>query len=144
MGPIRRATQIITQEFKGLPHRGIDLRCVRFPGEPGTLPTWRNQYVIATEKCIVQRMGVDVFKNNFLVVEPLKTHIFGYTDIKYIHIEPVEFKFGQILEEGDVIGKCMIGGNSKDLHLHFETWKGDKPIDPIEYFHIMQISYRFK
>ena len=137
MGPIKTTKQVITQPFKPGTHRGVDLRCVN--------KIYKNLPVVVTEACLVRRQGTDGYGNNYLVVEPVVS-MHGYKELKYIHITPTNFQVGQILEEGDIIGKCMIGGNSNSLHLHFETWTAAplKPVYPLEYFRLLKIPYKFK
>ena len=130
MGPILREKQKITQKFH-VKHKGVDLRCV-------TDDTHKNLPVIATERCQVTRRGVDGYGNNFLVVRPLENTDFN--ELKYIHIDKTTFHEGDIIERGDFISYCIIGGNSQSLHLHFETWK-DKAVNPETYFSAAGIDY---
>lgn len=130
---IKRKTQVITQKFKA-GHKGVDLRCVNFTN-------WINQDVICPEECRVKRSGIDGYGNYYLVVEPLETK---FDELKFIHIRPVRFDVDEIIKEGQYISKCLLGGNSKSLHLHFEVWKGGKAINPTFYFDVRKIKYKFK
>lgn len=144
MGPVKRKYQVITSPFgkRGdIMHKGIDLRSIRFSVKGLSLG---DHDLVACEKCLVRRQGVDGYGNNYLVVEPLTSNIFGYTEIKYIHISKTDFTTGQILEEGDYIGKAILGGNSLAKHLHFETWKGGDAVDPVKYLNDMLIAYKTK
>lgn len=134
IGPVKRSKQFITQRFRD-GHNGVDLRCV----DDGT---GENLSVIAPETCQVLREGVDGYGNNFLVVRPLDNDLF--VELKFIHILPTNYRPGTILGRGTHISKCMIGGNSASLHLHFETWKLAGPVDPCLYFDLSGIEYKFK
>jgi hypothetical protein len=134
MRPIKRTPQLITQMFNAGVHNGVDLRCVDDV-------TGKNLQVVATERCEVLRVGKDNYGNYFLVVKPLEEN--DYKELKYIHIDPVNFSIGDIIERNDFISFCRIGGNSKALHLHFETWK-ESASDPLDYFDLMEIEYRIK
>jgi murein DD-endopeptidase MepM/ murein hydrolase activator NlpD len=135
MGPINRDVQVITQGFKRGKHNGVDLRCIDDK-------TRENLAVIATERCRVDRVGVDGYGNYFAVVVPLENT--GFNELKYIHIDRPKFKGGETLNAGDVVSYCIIGGNSASLHLHFEVWDESGPIDPVEYFNVADIDFKFK
>lgn len=59
-------------------------------------------------------------------------HRDGYTTL-YAHLSEVYVKKGQIVKQGQVIGKMGDSGNAYGVHLHFELRKGDKRIDPTPY-----------
>ena len=48
----------------------------------------------------------------------------------YGHMSLVVVKEGQVVNQGDVVGKEGSTGNSTGPHLHFELRKGGQPIDP--------------
>ena len=134
MGPIKGLDkQIITQRFSAI-HRGVDLRCVN--------PAYENLQVIATEDSRVLRSGLDKYGNYFLVVRPLENT--GFSELKYIHIDNMNYAPGVELRAGAKIGYCLIGGNSTSLHLHFEAWEKTGPVDPVEYFNVAEIDFKFK
>jgi len=141
MRPIKREFQLITQEFNLNRHKGVDLRCVDDN-------TFENLPVIMTERSQILRQGIDGYGNYYLVVKPLQNTY--YKEIKYIHIDKTNFNIGDIIEKDDFISFCIIGGNSKILHLHFETW--GKPVgmsviipeNPVEYFNICGINNKIK
>lgn len=129
---------LFTQNYKGERHRGVDIRSFDFI-------RFRLIPVICTEKMFIERVGIDGFGNNFMVGRPFDDTI--CTDIKYIHVnfnpEVIE---GAILGEGFPLGITAIDsdynpkrGNSFAHHLHFETWKGSKHIDPVNYFNYGEI-----
>lgn len=132
--PINRKRQFITQKFKS-GHRGIDLRCVDDK-------SYSNLDVTATERAELIRQGQDGYGNYFVVLQPLEYS--GLTDIKYIHLNRTTHEKGKIFEAGEKIGMCIVGGNSPSLHLHFETWNGKTPVDPLEYFDAIGIEYDVK
>lgn len=59
-------------------------------------------------------------------------HRDGYTTL-YAHLSKVYVKKGQIVEQGQVIGKMGDTGNAYGVHLHFELRKGKELINPIPY-----------
>ena len=132
--PINRDFQFVTQKFKP-GHRGVDLRCVDDK-------THKNLDVCATEKSELIRQGVDGYGNHYMVLKPLENS--GLTDIKYIHLEATAYKIGTVFEAGEAFAKCSLGGNSPSLHLHFETWFNNKPLDPLVYLGRMNIEYKIK
>lgn len=135
--PTSRKIQKITSPYgqRGkIFHAGIDLRSVNFQ-------TGADLDILAPEKCKVKRQGKDGYGNYFLIVEPIDSALYGYTEIKFIHIAPTFFGIGAIMEKGANIGRAIIGGNSTQKHLHFETWKELGHSDPVEYFNCMGIKY---
>jgi murein DD-endopeptidase MepM/ murein hydrolase activator NlpD len=132
--PINRKRQLVTQRMKR-GHNGVDLRCVNDL-------THENLDVTATEKSELLRQGCDAYGNYFVVLKPLEFS--GLTEFKFIHINKTDFDIGKIFKAGETIGRCIVGGNSKSLHLHFEAWKGKAPFDPIQYFKDIGIEYDIK
>ena len=132
---IKRDIQVITQGFRP-GHNGADLRCVN-------MLTRANQDVIAPETLIVKRQGCDSYGNFYLIATPGES---GYFELKFIHINKTDVEIGQIIERGEKIGRCILGGNSASLHLHFEVWQSGpvKPIDPVVYFDKLKIPYKYK
>jgi len=151
--PIKRLSeaQVITSPFgmrtlngQRRMHRGIDLRSRRFSKEKGYVPQWGLQDVVFSEDSAVLRWGTDPKGNDFLVVKPLEN--MEYSEIKYIHVtvdDKIKQKGIKFLK-GDKIGKTQVKGSSTVHHLHFETWKDGKPVDPVEYLDKIGVKYQFK
>ena len=60
-------------------------------------------------------------------------HPEGYYTL-YAHLKSgLNFKKNQKIKKGQVIGYMWDSGNAYGKHLHFEIWKNNKRIDPIEY-----------
>lgn len=59
-------------------------------------------------------------------------HKDGYTTL-YAHLSEVYVKKGQIVKQGQVIGKMGDSGNAYGVHLHFELRKEGKRINPTPY-----------
>lgn len=135
MGPIDRAQQVITQIYRGEAHKGVDLRCVDDV-------TKENLDVIAPEMMGVIRQGRDGYGNYFLVAQPLESG--RARELKFIHINETRYQPGRVIQGGEAFARCIIGGNSRSLHLHFETWDVDGHYNPLEYFEEMRIGYRMK
>ncbi len=53
----------------------------------------------------------------------------------YAHLSNVNVKVGQTISRGDLIGKVGNTGLSTAPHLHYEVWKGGKPVNPAMYFY---------
>jgi murein DD-endopeptidase MepM/ murein hydrolase activator NlpD len=130
-GPIEGIPLILTQKYKGNLHRGIDCRSYDFK-------RFKLCPVIATEKQVVVRVGIDGYGNDYIICRPFDDTV--VTDLKYIHVKP-EVKEGDILDGGKRIGMTAIDsdyfphrGNSYAHHLHFETWKAGSHLDPVLYF----------
>ena len=133
--PIDRKTQLVTQIYRGTAHRGVDLRCVDDV-------TKENLDVVMPETCEIIRQGKDGFGNYYIVARPVRA---GRTvELKFIHINKTQYELGKIIRQGDAFARCIVGGNSRSLHLHFETWGDDGPYNPSEYFAEMGIDYRVK
>jgi len=60
-------------------------------------------------------------------------HGFGYKTM-YAHLQGFSVKKGQRVTRGQVIANVGNTGKSTSPHLHYEVWKNNKPIDPINYF----------
>lgn len=66
---------------------------------------------------------------NYIKIE----HQNGYQTL-YAHLENgINFKKNQYVEEGQTIGNMGDSGNAYGKHLHFEAWKNNKRINPLEY-----------
>ena len=140
IGPV-----IITQDFKGNKHRGLDIRTVRFPRDvKGYIPVYGLQKIQVPEKCIVKRVKRDKSDNGIIVIEPLWSELF---EIKFIHIniEKSPVRTGQVLEAGAFIGKSEVRGQSTGYHLHLEGLiEPRKYIDMKVYFDEALINWKFK
>jgi murein DD-endopeptidase MepM/ murein hydrolase activator NlpD len=60
-------------------------------------------------------------------------HGFGYKT-RYAHMHSFEVKEGQKVTRGQVIGTVGNTGKSTSPHLHYEVWKNNRRINPINYF----------
>jgi len=60
-------------------------------------------------------------------------HGFGYKTM-YAHLQSFKVKNGEKVKRGQVIGTVGNTGKSTSPHLHYEVWKSNKPVDPINYF----------
>ena len=129
-----RDFELVTQPFNSTHHRGVDLRCVDDK-------TRQNLPVRAPEKMMLLRQGKDRYGNYFLVAKGLES---AYDELKFIHIDMTSFPECHIFEAGDPISYCIMGGNSRALHLHFETWSLGQPLMPDLYFLKMGIEYKYK
>ena len=62
----------------------------------------------------------------------LVSHPSGYTTL-YGHNESLLVTVGEHVIQGQPIALVGNSGRSTAPHLHFEIWKGDHPIDPINF-----------
>ena len=60
-------------------------------------------------------------------------HGFGYKTM-YAHLQAFKVRAGEQVKRGQVIGKIGSTGKSTSPHCHYEVWKNNKPVDPINYF----------
>ena len=60
-------------------------------------------------------------------------HGFGYKTL-YAHLQGFKVRKGQKVIRGQVIANVGSTGKSTAPHLHFEVWKNNRPVDPINYF----------
>ncbi len=61
-------------------------------------------------------------------------HGYGYIT-KYFHLSKFAVKQGKEVKRGDIIGYVGNTGLSKAPHCHYEIWKNDRHINPINYFY---------
>ena len=61
-------------------------------------------------------------------------HGYGYLTI-YAHLSKYNVKRGQTVKRGDLIGFVGSTGRSQAPHLHYEVWKDDIRIDPINFYY---------
>ena len=97
-------------------HSGIDISTS--PGNP----------VKATADGIVSFAGWSGGSGNLVVLE----HGHGFSTF-YAHNRKVNVRVGEKVKRGDVIANVGSTGNSTGPHVHYEIWKDDKPVNPINY-----------
>jgi len=68
---------------------------------------------------------------NTIIIE----HGFGYKT-KYFHMSGFTVKAGQTVKRGDVIGYVGNTGLSAAPHCHYEVWKDNKHINPVNFFYM--------
>jgi len=61
-------------------------------------------------------------------------HKFGITT-RYGHLSKLNVKAGQRVSRYDVVGFVGNSGRSTGAHLHFEIWRHNSPVNPIEYIY---------
>ncbi|WP_224485500.1 M23 family metallopeptidase [Robertkochia aurantiaca] len=70
-------------------------------------------------------------------------HGFGYISL-YAHLSKYEVRRGQKVKRGDIIGYVGSTGRSQAPHLHYEVWKDDKRINPINFYYGSLSSEEFE
>ncbi len=60
-------------------------------------------------------------------------HGFGYKTM-YAHLQSFKVRAGEHVKRGQVIGAVGSTGKSTSPHLHYEVWKNNQPVNPINYF----------
>ena len=60
-------------------------------------------------------------------------HGFGYKTM-YAHLQSIKVRKGQTVLRGQVIATVGNTGKSTAPHLHYEVWKNNRAVDPINYF----------
>jgi murein DD-endopeptidase MepM/ murein hydrolase activator NlpD len=109
-----------TDPFYKVPkfHEGVD-----FSAPPGTeIYSTGDGVVIASDR---SKSGY----GNQIVID----HGFGYKTM-YAHLQSFKVRAGEKVKRGQVIGTIGSTGKSTSPHLHYEVWKNNKPVDPINYF----------
>ncbi len=99
-------------------HEGIDF----------TAPTGTPIYATGNGKVIDPDKGMSGY-GNFVVID----HGFGYRTL-YGHMSRVKVRAGQKIKRGELIGYVGNTGLSSGPHLHYEVIKGERKINPINYF----------
>ncbi len=61
-------------------------------------------------------------------------HGYGYMTL-YAHLSKYNVKRGQKVKRGDLIGFVGSTGRSEAPHLHYEVWKDDERINPINFYY---------
>lgn len=51
----------------------------------------------------------------------------------YAHLSAIDVQTGQSVTDRQVIGRSGATGNVTGPHLHFEVWKGGRPVDPVTF-----------
>jgi murein DD-endopeptidase MepM/ murein hydrolase activator NlpD len=60
-------------------------------------------------------------------------HGFGYKTM-YAHLQSFKIRKGDRVTRGQIIGTVGSTGKSTSPHCHYEVWKNNTPINPINYF----------
>lgn len=61
-------------------------------------------------------------------------HGYGYLSI-YAHLSKYNVRKGQKVKRGDIIGYVGNTGRSRGPHLHYEVWKDDERINPMNFYY---------
>lgn len=64
----------------------------------------------------------------------LINHGYGYKSF-YAHLNVIYVKEGDIVKRGQIIGRTGCSGRSTGVHLHYEVYKNNKHVDPINHFY---------
>ncbi len=109
-----------TDPFYKVPkfHEGVD-----FSAPPGT-----EIYATGDGKVLEADRSKTGYGNQIVI-----DHGFGYKTM-YAHLQSFKVRPGETVKRGQVIGTIGSTGKSTSPHLHYEVWKNNKPVDPINYF----------
>jgi murein DD-endopeptidase MepM/ murein hydrolase activator NlpD len=99
-------------------HEGVD-----FSATPGTEMVATGDGVVAAADRSKTGYG------NQIIID----HGFGYKTM-YAHLQSFKVRQGERIKRGQVIGTVGSTGKSTSPHLHYEVWKNNRPVDPINYF----------
>lgn len=99
-------------------HEGVDF----------SIPTGTDVYVTG-DGLVVEAGRSKGGYGNVVIVD----HGFGYKTM-YAHLQEIKVRVGQRVTRGEIIATSGSTGKSTSPHLHYEVWKNNKPIDPINYF----------
>lgn len=99
----------------------------------GTDFTSEDGNVFASADGAVKEVGYNALDGHYIVL----THADGYVT-KYMSLESAPtFKIGAVVKQGELIGKMSTSQGSESLdgnHLHFEMYKDNEQINPIDVF----------
>lgn len=84
--------------------------------------------IITTADGVVSFSGWSGGGGNVIVIE----HGFGYSTY-YAHNRQNLVQIGQQVKRGDVIGYAGRTGNATGSHVHYEIWKGDRVLNPMQF-----------
>jgi murein DD-endopeptidase MepM/ murein hydrolase activator NlpD len=99
-------------------HEGVD-----FSATPGTEMVATGDGVVFSAERSKSGYG------NQIIID----HGFGYKTM-YAHLQSFKVRTGEHVNRGQTIGTVGSTGKSTSPHLHYEVWKNNKPVDPINYF----------
>ncbi len=61
------------------------------------------------------------------------SHGNGYTTL-YAHMSKLLVNAGDVVNKGDVLGRCGATGIARGAHIHLEVWDNGTRIDPLQFF----------
>lgn len=99
-------------------HNGMD-----FTAPPGTP-------VYATGDGKVTKAGLGSGYGKMVIIE----HGFGYKTY-YAHLSKYNTSKGRSVKRGEIIGYVGNTGLSSGPHLHYEVWKNDQVLNPVNFYH---------
>ena len=99
-------------------HEGVD-----FSAPPGTEIYATGDGVVITSERPKGGYG------NQIIID----HGFGYKTM-YAHLQSFKVRAGERVKRGQVIGTIGSTGKSTSPHLHYEVWKSNQAVNPINYF----------
>ncbi|MDQ0881280.1 peptidoglycan DD-metalloendopeptidase family protein [Peribacillus sp. V2I11] len=97
-------------------HKGIDI----------ARPTTRT--ITAADHGIIETAGNSGGYGNKITIN----HNNGYKTV-YAHLDSIDVKAGQKIEKGTKIGMMGSTGHSTGVHLHFEIYKNESLVNPLNY-----------
>ena len=102
------------------PHNGLDLK----PNRPGG----RDRLIAPADNCRVVSRGT---RGGYGKSLKLKC---GAYEFFFAHLSSYKVKKGQAVKKGQVVGLMGTTGRSSGVHLHFETFKNGRRIDPLKVY----------
>lgn len=106
-------------------HPGVDI-----------VPITPNDSIFACLDGVVQIAANKASEGNYVVIKhdnvPDPANLGARTTLysSYLHLSALSVAVGQLVEEGDVIGKCGSTGNSSGEHLHFQIDRKESLFHP--------------
>ncbi len=99
-------------------HEGVDF----------SAPTGTDIYATGDGVVVVADRAMSGYGNQIII-----DHGFGYKTM-YAHLQEFKVRRGEKVHRGQIIGTVGNTGKSTSPHLHYEVWKSEKPVNPINYF----------
>jgi murein DD-endopeptidase MepM/ murein hydrolase activator NlpD len=99
-------------------HEGVDF----------SAPTGTDIYATGDGVVAVADRAMAGYGNQIII-----DHGFGYKTM-YAHLQEFKVRKGERVNRGQIIGTVGNTGKSTSPHLHYEVWKNNTPVNPINYF----------
>ena len=113
---------------RATPHRALACAVIRSPRAANFTAEWRGSDILAVADGVVTFSGRHSSYGNMVDID----HGNGYMT-RYAHNERNTVEPGTRVRAGEVIAKMGKTGRATGVHVHFEVWLNDRPVNPSSY-----------